>query len=803
MRHLPLRSISIIDFRCLEGVTNLPLNAPIVLLHGPNGTGKTSVLSAIELALTGEIGSMRRHDERYTAHLPTHGQDFATVDIELARSDGTIHRPGRMTVGGSRIEGSPALSPAVAQFYSERCYLDQVSLGQLLDLYQYREGTEESALARFVNELLGLDQLDALRLGLHDATDVRRLRKLSESYTAAEGNSGRSATVLRDTTRELKAVQSDLDQLRTDLRETMAALGHDDAEPASEQGLRQIEHLLMGKRIEHTRREARRLSRSLDELGGQVKALASHPATVRLDEAQAAMDSATTAYEQWQERHEAPIASLREDILNTGLEVEGELTVTLDRETARIDALLERQDSSRDREREALERVTDLRSALKSVQADISQAEGRAGALASALAALREYVPAEVCPVCDRDYSELASGHLADHLDQKIAQLTDQGRELHELLERRELIASRLQDAELDLAESGARVLSDEEIAAVTLRRRTLISLRGRLDDLSDAIRAGTALRQAEQQAERNLADLRAVERQIQTTWSGLVDHATTLHLPPPDRDESLQQAWARLNKRAESNEAQLAARETTHSSARSILASIVETSRRVDELTATVAEAVSTKLLWEERVREMARRHAVARTVHKAARDARATIVQRVFTESLNNVWRDVFTRLAPREPFVPAFGVPTSSRTALELHLETVHPSGDTGGPPSLMLSTGNLNTAALSLFIALHLAVHPLLPCLVFDDPVQSMDEVHVAQFAGLLRVLSKRHDRQVVIAVHERELFEYLALELSPACEGDELITIDLGPSSGRTTDELATRIAWSPDTAIAV
>ena len=148
-----------------------------------------------------------------------------------------------------------------------------------------------------------------------------------------------------------------------------------------------------------------------------------------------------------------------------------------------------------------------------------------------------------------------------------------------------------------------------------------------------------------------------------------------------------------------------------------------------------------------------MARRHEVARAVHKAARDTRVAIVQRVFTESLNTVWRDVFSRLAPREPFVPAFGIPSSSRTALRLDLETVHPSGETGGPPSLMLSTGNLNTAALSLFIALHLAVSPLLPCLVFDDPVQSMDEVHVAQFAGLLRILSKRLDRQVVIAVHD--------------------------------------------------
>ena len=117
-------------------------------------------------------------------------------------------------------------------------------------------------------------------------------------------------------------------------------------------------------------------------------------------------------------------------------------------------------------------------------------------------------------------------------------------------------------------------------------------------------------------------------------------------------------------------------------------------------------------------------------------------------------------------------------------------------------MMLSAGNLNTAALSLFIALHLAVEPLVPCLVLDDPVQSMDEVHVAQFAGLIRVLAKHHGRQVIIAVHERELFQYLALELSPAFQGDELITIELGARSA-DEDRGVTRHVWSPDPAIAV
>jgi exonuclease SbcC len=141
--------------------------------------------------------------------------------------------------------------------------------------------------------------------------------------------------------------------------------------------------------------------------------------------------------------------------------------------------------------------------------------------------------------------------------------------------------------------------------------------------------------------------------------------------------------------------------------------------------------------------------------------------------------VWKTVFTRLAPNEGFIPSFGIPSATKKTFDINLETTHRSGKVSGPPQMMLSAGNLNTAALSLFLALHLAVQPVVPCLVFDDPVQAMDEVHVAQFAGLIRLLSKQNGRQVIIAVHERELFDYLALELSPAYAGDELITIELG------------------------
>jgi ABC-type hemin transport system ATPase subunit len=39
-------------------------------------------------------------------------------------------------------------------------------------------------------------------------------------------------------------------------------------------------------------------------------------------------------------------------------------------------------------------------------------------------------------------------------------------------------------------------------------------------------------------------------------------------------------------------------------------------------------------------------------------------------------------------------------------------------------------------------------------LLDDPVQSMDELHITQLVALLRTLSKGHGRKVGVAVHDR-------------------------------------------------
>lgn len=167
----------------------------------------------------------------------------------------------------------------------------------------------------------------------------------------------------------------------------------------------------------------------------------------------------------------------------------------------------------------------------------------------------------------------------------------------------------------------------------------------------------------------------------------------------------------------------------------------------------------------------------------------------------TLNALWRDLFIRLAPNESFVPAFTLPETDGGVVKAILETHYRSGGKGGNPRAMLSAaGNLDTAALTLFLALHLSVANRLPCLIIDDPFQSVDEVHIAQLAALLRTLSRQPGRQIVIAVHEKPLFDYLALELSPASPEDRLITVELGTAADGHTVPHVHVIPFTPDKA---
>src|SRR5437879_1172048 len=125
-----LKALEVEDFRSIRGRVTVSLDAPVVLMQGANGTGKTSLLSALELALTQSIASLERFDPDYISHLPHKDAPDERGHVTLAGTGFNAVGEVAFTVTGTAIEGGPGLlSPSDARFFVERCYLAQATLG--------------------------------------------------------------------------------------------------------------------------------------------------------------------------------------------------------------------------------------------------------------------------------------------------------------------------------------------------------------------------------------------------------------------------------------------------------------------------------------------------------------------------------------------------------------------------------------------------------------------------------------------------------------------------------------------------
>jgi exonuclease SbcC len=90
MTDVLLRHLEITNFRSIKGTVQAPLDAKVVVVHGENGAGKTSLLSAIELALTGRVISLQRADPQYMSQLLHRSpvQDAANQGIISLQTEG-------------------------------------------------------------------------------------------------------------------------------------------------------------------------------------------------------------------------------------------------------------------------------------------------------------------------------------------------------------------------------------------------------------------------------------------------------------------------------------------------------------------------------------------------------------------------------------------------------------------------------------------------------------------------------------------------------------------------------------------
>lgn len=802
-------SLTATDFRSLRGTVTIPMDSPVVLIHGRNGAGKTSLLTAMEVGLTGNLASLSRLDPQVREHLVHKEAVSQKASVSIGVHGLGVEFPaGHFDIHDHKFTGRPALDPILTRHFSERCYLAQSTLARLLEFYEDKS-ENGTALTRFVKELLGLDALDALIDGLYDAGNVRRLRGHAEAFWDMREQLPSLDDELSRLANELAAIEGQATQLTQSALERLTPHWPEVASLSAQPML----ELLKEQSQEPELQRLTQLRRELNDTVSQSQRAVSAMVSDRRDAIETAAGAADAALRGWLDTSGKRMTELFDKLggyfsdLPPPIQNQPEYARAyahraVSNEVGRCQQIQVKDQTAQKQVSTLLADRKGLATRLEEIDKQIVQHSGEAGQLAQALSALIPHVHTDECPVCSRDFGEVSSSPLLGHLTAQIASLTQSAGLLSALSQERTYTVSAVAARDREIGVAQSQVLTAEARTEYVQRLATLEQALQDLASLEGQAKAGETLFGQAANAAQALVSARAVDQQSEAIRDAAGRYATLLALDPIGVSEPLQAALQRFLAEVTARLEQLSAKESARRDGAAALRELLLKQQNTEAVKARQMERKTARRGLHAAKQAGERMMEQARDLLKLAQIERSRVVGQVFNDSLNAAWRDLFVRLAPDEPFIPAFALPQATKGDVEARLETYYRDGRKGGNPRAMLSAGNLNTAALTLFLSLHLSVKPQLPWLIIDDPVQSMDEVHISQFAALLRTLSKQHGRQVIIAVHEKPLFDYLCLELSPAFEGDRLITVELGRApNGESVANTVVR-DWKQDLAIA-
>ena len=806
MTDLLLKELDVTDFRSIRGHVHAPLDAQVVLVHGENGAGKTSLLSAIELALTGSVQSLRRADPGYAKQLMHRSASRGSVSIQMVGGAGTFEA----ALSPEGIVSSRPLDATQAAFLTERSYLPQALLGQLLQIYQDSGSEADSPLARFVGELLRLDRLDAIEAGLKSLGDVRNVRKIVDSWSENELEKARLDALIKDQNGTLLQLIEDIGVEMSKVRSATTTLRLT-IEP-DERKLDEMHTALSAAEDEQALASLtdrrRHLASIRRELATATATALAAPGIVSTNQTQTVEPG---AFDRWEEEHGAEYQALRTCIgtlmsdVSLPADIEAFAKAALKQLVARSQEAGTRRDKAKkDAERLATARqeLDVARERLRTIDDEVAGIPTTSGGLASILSELTSFIDDDVCPVCDRNYAEMQHGSLADHVHSKVRSLSGSAQRLLDLGRTRTEAQASIEKLEREIVALEQGVVDARGLAELDRSAAELESTRAALAEMQEILAEGSKLRSTEVASQRAVSEAQSRSVVLTAARQTLSEFAMTIAGSPITDGEDLTAAGERLQVQLDTEMTGVDARIAARRTGSQAIAQIRTLQVRADAISKTISDHDEAL----KKVKAAAQRAQKVRNQGTSIRDAvdaiRSGIIRREFNDRLNRLWRDLFVRLAHSEPFIPAFRIPDAGTQRIQPRLVTEHRDGGAaGGTPGAMLSAGNLNTAALTLFLSLHLSVPKTLPWLILDDPVQSMDDVHIAHLAALLRTLSKEHERQIIIAVHDRQLFEYLRLEMSPAFPEDSLLTLELSRGTHQDTHCLSRRFSYQEETAL--
>jgi|GEM_PF-2634994 len=538
MTEAMLHALDITNFRSIRGSVHAPLDAKVVLVHGENGAGKTSLLSAIELALTGRVISLERADPAYADQLLLRGTkagriSLQTSDLEDANSFETLLSP-------KGVASQTLLPPGLASFFSERCYLPQALLGQLLQIYQDSDSSPDSPLARFVTELLGLDRLDAIETGLLPVADLRNFRKSSAAYAPLESEKQRLDRLITDHQQARTIAERALTAALSEINAAWKLLGQID--PVREADLATLsdhaalatEDVAAGPLVDQ-RRSLDSLRRGLaDGNGGAAEASLADAHRVTAD-----------ALSQWTAEHGTAFEALGTRVaklLPTLSISPSDTRAWHDAATAQIaaagreaKALTGQAEADTARKIALAAELEVERKNLVTIDTEIALISDNAGSLAEMLAEISAHIDSDFCPVCDRNFAERQDGALIDHVHAKVTRLSGAAERLLALGRNRSTQQEQIDRLVREQSTLAARELEPEAAADLARRAADLNAVAAELARLGAPIATRIGLLADETAARRALNEHQARSQSRAATAGTLSSMAVAIGLSPPD----------------------------------------------------------------------------------------------------------------------------------------------------------------------------------------------------------------------------------------------------------------------------
>lgn len=813
-----LTSLQIEDFRIFGGKHLIPLDANTVLIHGSNGTGKSSILYAIELALTGAVRDLQGFTSDYPRCLRnafTETDAVAALTYRDSGSDRTV--VASVDSSSTSVYWESHLSEIDIQFFRERCYLSQNTLGRLLELYlTVDQRTAESPIVSLVKRLLDLELLENLNSGLEDLSRIERTRNAIPSLARLDNSASdlpllqhRLSTEMRNAeTRQQKRIADSL----TVFAEFKAFQEFGEWNHESAVALRDvITEEAKSTSLERDLLQLASARSDLEALSHSVRAIDDADATIlslRQDYASCGTKLDTL---------ENALAPLERELL-LGLRSLDAAPISDHYSMAtgdRLATLARAIDSTLSEARERLQTLSQLDAArvraddklqnlnkdLRAVEASILDLTVSLPTSLEQLATISTQIENDICPVCERDFREVSDEPLKVVLSRRVSEMGQIANELVSLAARRSALYVAQREAQFEATSLTNRLSSSNGDTVGNAKRFVAEAerLAALWQAMEDEIKESRLLIEHRARIQDTLQFLDSQKRQADSAATRVAEIAMQLSVPLDNRiglTDQIDNLILECTNRSVSRQSKVATARNAIESLDQIVNGFVERSS-LDEQWLNLSKKLQRTSEARSKIESIIQK---GKRLSSGAQEAKRKVVENVFSQSLNSLWADLFERLVKNESFRPQLSDPTSWRRQVRAGINAVTEGCEPFENIGAVHSLGNLNTAALSLFLSLNLVEVPRSRVLLLDDPVQSMDDIHITQLSLLLKELSRQADRQVIIAVHERALFEFLKFELAPSDPTQRLLAINLKRQSefaGSVVEHEV--IEWEPDT----